>query len=114
MLHSFILILKSLQGRVLNTAKKPSLQKGDRRLSSLTSGQGAGVGTRTSDKRVPADLKADSLATVPLTPIDFIKSLKIAIIGGAMAGHFNVKSVRTPLSEVRDQTHAERPDLAKP
>ncbi|GFO25030.1 hypothetical protein PoB_005153500 [Plakobranchus ocellatus] len=31
------------------------------------SGQGAGGGARTRDRRVPADLMADSLATVPPT-----------------------------------------------
>ncbi|GFO00676.1 hypothetical protein PoB_002718100 [Plakobranchus ocellatus] len=31
------------------------------------SGQGACGGTRTRDRRVPADLKADSLSTVPST-----------------------------------------------
>ncbi|GFO31562.1 hypothetical protein PoB_005806700 [Plakobranchus ocellatus] len=33
----------------------------------LPSGRGAGGGVRTRDRRVPADLRADSLATVPLT-----------------------------------------------
>ncbi|GFO30617.1 hypothetical protein PoB_005712200 [Plakobranchus ocellatus] len=32
-------------------------------------GQGAGGGARTRDKRVPADLSADSLSTVPPTPL---------------------------------------------
>ncbi|GFO44481.1 hypothetical protein PoB_007098600 [Plakobranchus ocellatus] len=31
------------------------------------SGQGAGGGARTRDRRVPADLRADSLTTVPPT-----------------------------------------------
>ncbi|GFN99814.1 hypothetical protein PoB_002632000 [Plakobranchus ocellatus] len=43
-------------------------QQGDLRLSSPPSGQGAGGGARTRGKRIPADLMADSLATVPLTP----------------------------------------------
>ncbi|GFO30041.1 dihydroflavonol 4-reductase [Plakobranchus ocellatus] len=46
--------------------KRP--QQGDLRLSGPPSGQGAGGGARTRDRRVSADNKADSLATVPLTP----------------------------------------------
>ncbi|GFN84031.1 hypothetical protein PoB_001053700 [Plakobranchus ocellatus] len=41
-----------------------SPQQGDLRLSGPPSGQGAGSGARTRDRRVPADLKADSQATV--------------------------------------------------
>ncbi|GFO18692.1 hypothetical protein PoB_004519700 [Plakobranchus ocellatus] len=41
-----------------------SPQQGDLRLSDPPSGQGAGGGARTRDRRVPADLRADSLATV--------------------------------------------------
>ncbi|GFO01652.1 hypothetical protein PoB_002815700 [Plakobranchus ocellatus] len=40
-------------------------QQGNLRLSGLLSGQGVGGGARTRDRRVPADLRADSLATVP-------------------------------------------------
>ncbi|GFN78315.1 hypothetical protein PoB_000482100 [Plakobranchus ocellatus] len=43
-------------------------QQGDLRLSGPPSGQGADGGARTCDRRVPADLRADSLATVPPTP----------------------------------------------
>ncbi|GFN87160.1 hemolysin-type calcium-binding region:rtx n-terminal domain protein [Plakobranchus ocellatus] len=43
-------------------------QQGDLRLSGPPSGQGAGSGARTRDRRVPADLRADSQATVPPTP----------------------------------------------
>ncbi|GFN83382.1 hypothetical protein PoB_000988800 [Plakobranchus ocellatus] len=46
-----------------------SPQQGDLRLSGPPSGQGAGGGARTRDRRVPADLRADSLATVPPTPL---------------------------------------------
>ncbi|GFO03620.1 hypothetical protein PoB_003012500 [Plakobranchus ocellatus] len=42
---------------------KASPQQGDLRLSGLPPGQGAGGGARTRDRRVPADLRADSLAT---------------------------------------------------
>ncbi|GFN99033.1 hypothetical protein PoB_002553900 [Plakobranchus ocellatus] len=34
-------------------------------LSSPPYGQGTGAGARTSDKRIPADLMASSLSTVP-------------------------------------------------
>ncbi|GFO12952.1 hypothetical protein PoB_003945700 [Plakobranchus ocellatus] len=37
-------------------------------LSGLLSGRGASGGARTRDRRVPGDLRADSLATVPPTP----------------------------------------------
>ncbi|GFO00004.1 hypothetical protein PoB_002650900 [Plakobranchus ocellatus] len=43
-------------------------QQGGLRLSGPPSGQGAGGGARTRDRRVSADLRADSLATVPPTP----------------------------------------------
>ncbi|GFN78476.1 hypothetical protein PoB_000498200 [Plakobranchus ocellatus] len=45
-----------------------SPQQGDLKLSGPPSGQGAGGGARTRDRKVPADLRADSLATVPPTP----------------------------------------------
>ncbi|GFN93702.1 hypothetical protein PoB_002020800 [Plakobranchus ocellatus] len=35
----------------------------------IASPQGAGGGTRARDRRVPGDLRADSLATVPPTPL---------------------------------------------
>ncbi|GFO41130.1 hypothetical protein PoB_006763500 [Plakobranchus ocellatus] len=38
-------------------------------LSGPPSGQGAGSGGRTRDRRVPADLRADSQATVLPTPL---------------------------------------------
>ncbi|GFO25098.1 hypothetical protein PoB_005160300 [Plakobranchus ocellatus] len=47
----------------------PVHNEGDLRLSGPPSGQGAGSGARTRDRRVPADLRADSLATVPPTPL---------------------------------------------
>ncbi|GFO05193.1 hypothetical protein PoB_003169800 [Plakobranchus ocellatus] len=40
-------------------------QQGDPRLSGAQSGQGVGRGARTCDRRVPANLRVDSLATVP-------------------------------------------------
>ncbi|GFN84837.1 hypothetical protein PoB_001134300 [Plakobranchus ocellatus] len=46
----------------------PSPQQGELRLSGPPSGQGAGSGARTRDRRDPADLRADSQATVLPTP----------------------------------------------
>ncbi|GFO17605.1 hypothetical protein PoB_004411000 [Plakobranchus ocellatus] len=48
-----------------NTA---SPQQGDLRLSGPPSCQGAGSGAPNRDRKVPADLREDSLATVPRTP----------------------------------------------
>ncbi|GFN82810.1 hypothetical protein PoB_000931600 [Plakobranchus ocellatus] len=45
-----------------------SPQQGDLRLSGPPSGQGAGGRAQTCDRRVSADLRTDSLATVPSTP----------------------------------------------
>ncbi|GFO49306.1 hypothetical protein PoB_007581100 [Plakobranchus ocellatus] len=46
-----------------------SPQQGDLKLSGPPSDQGAGGGARTRDRRVPADLRADSQATVlPTSP----------------------------------------------
>ncbi|GFO43926.1 hypothetical protein PoB_007043100 [Plakobranchus ocellatus] len=54
---------------IMNTIDPTSPQQGYLRLSGPPSGQGAGGGARTRDRRVPADLRADSLATVPPTPL---------------------------------------------
>ncbi|GFN89545.1 hypothetical protein PoB_001605100 [Plakobranchus ocellatus] len=43
-------------------------QQDDLRLSDPPSGQDAGAGARTRDRKVPADLRADLLASVPPTP----------------------------------------------
>ncbi|GFN90836.1 hypothetical protein PoB_001734200 [Plakobranchus ocellatus] len=45
-----------------------SSQRGDLRLSKPSSGQGAGDEARTRDGEVIADLKANSLSTMPPTP----------------------------------------------
>ncbi|GFN87591.1 hypothetical protein PoB_001409700, partial [Plakobranchus ocellatus] len=45
-----------------------SPQQGDLRFTGPPSGQGAGGGVRTRDRQVSADLRADSLATVPPMP----------------------------------------------
>ncbi|GFO18471.1 neuronal acetylcholine receptor subunit alpha-3 [Plakobranchus ocellatus] len=50
--------LYQVEGRILKLTK----------LSGLPSGQGAGGGAPTRDRRDPAALRADSLATVPPTP----------------------------------------------
>ncbi|GFO21806.1 hypothetical protein PoB_004831100 [Plakobranchus ocellatus] len=63
MFHDFIFRISS--PAVLDRA---SQQQGDLRLLAPLSGQGAGSGARTRNRRVPADLRADSLATVPPTP----------------------------------------------
>ncbi|GFO35319.1 hypothetical protein PoB_006182400 [Plakobranchus ocellatus] len=54
------------ESRILGVNASPL--QGDLRLSGPPSGQGAGGGARTYDRKVPADLRADSLATVPPTP----------------------------------------------
>ncbi|GFO23498.1 hypothetical protein PoB_005000300 [Plakobranchus ocellatus] len=43
-------------------------QNGDLRLSGLLPGQGVSGRARTRNRRVPADLRVDSLSTVPPTP----------------------------------------------
>ncbi|GFO09909.1 hypothetical protein PoB_003641400 [Plakobranchus ocellatus] len=58
-----------MRTRILNTLTvEASPQQGDLRLSGPPSGQGAGSGARTRDRRVPANLRADSQATVLPTP----------------------------------------------
>ncbi|GFO01957.1 hypothetical protein PoB_002846200 [Plakobranchus ocellatus] len=49
-------------------ADTASPQQRDLRLSGPPSGRGAGDGARIRDRRVPGDLRTDSLATVPPTP----------------------------------------------
>ncbi|GFO49753.1 hypothetical protein PoB_007625800 [Plakobranchus ocellatus] len=61
------LICSIVQLSLVSFLYKASPQQGDLRLSGLPSGQGASGGARTLDRRVPADLRADSLATVPPT-----------------------------------------------
>ncbi|GFN91646.1 hypothetical protein PoB_001815200 [Plakobranchus ocellatus] len=50
-------------------------QQGDVRLSGHPSGQVTGSGARTRDRRVPADLRADSQATVLPTPPFFERQM---------------------------------------
>ncbi|GFO15777.1 hypothetical protein PoB_004228200 [Plakobranchus ocellatus] len=54
-----------------------SQQQDDLRLSGLPSGQGAGVGARTRDRRVPADLREDSLATASKGPVEKCRRWKL-------------------------------------
>ncbi|GFO18574.1 hypothetical protein PoB_004507900 [Plakobranchus ocellatus] len=52
-------------------------QQGDPRLSGPPSGQGTGGGARTRDRRIPAGLRADSLATVsPKSPQELHRNFK--------------------------------------
>ncbi|GFN78152.1 hypothetical protein PoB_000465800 [Plakobranchus ocellatus] len=54
--------------------KASSPQQGDLKLSGILSGQGTGVAAQTRDRRVLADLRADSLSTVPPTTLICPKS----------------------------------------
>ncbi|GFO21674.1 Zinc finger protein 253 [Plakobranchus ocellatus] len=61
---------------IIHTGEKPykcdicaNQQQGDLRLLGPPSGQNAGRGAQTCDRRVPADLRMDLLATVPLMPL---------------------------------------------
>ncbi|GFO19010.1 hypothetical protein PoB_004551500 [Plakobranchus ocellatus] len=49
--------------------KGPSPQQGNLRLSGPPSDQGIGGGARTRGRWVPADLRGDSLASLPPTPL---------------------------------------------
>ncbi|GFN92036.1 hypothetical protein PoB_001854200 [Plakobranchus ocellatus] len=57
-------------GKTFGFGVEPVHKKGDLRLSGPPPGQGAGSGPRTRDKRVPADLRADS----PPTPLPLLRS----------------------------------------
>ncbi|GFN88252.1 hypothetical protein PoB_001475800 [Plakobranchus ocellatus] len=65
---SLLGIYNHLNGQVLGFLYTASPQQGDLRLSGPPSGQGAGSGAQTRDRRVSADLRADSQATVLSTP----------------------------------------------
>ncbi|GFO33093.1 hypothetical protein PoB_005959800 [Plakobranchus ocellatus] len=51
--------------------ESPSTTRSSEALG-LPSGQGAGGEARTRDRRIPPDLRVDSLATVPPTPEFFL------------------------------------------
>ncbi|GFN96143.1 LOW QUALITY PROTEIN: hypothetical protein PoB_002264900 [Plakobranchus ocellatus] len=59
-----IKVLEHVCYRLHRSSRAPRPQQGDLRLSGPPSGQGADDGARTPDRRFPADLRADSLATV--------------------------------------------------
>ncbi|GFO11126.1 hypothetical protein PoB_003763100 [Plakobranchus ocellatus] len=64
--------------------KQPSPQQGDLRLRDLPSGRNASGGVRTRDRRIPADLRTDSLATMPPTlpsyqDVNLLKTLPVGI-----------------------------------
>ncbi|GFO13904.1 hypothetical protein PoB_004040900 [Plakobranchus ocellatus] len=62
-------------------SESASPQQGDLRLSGPPSGQGAGSGARTRDRMVPADLRADSQATVlPTPPETTRRGMSIALL----------------------------------
>ncbi|GFO38081.1 hypothetical protein PoB_006458600 [Plakobranchus ocellatus] len=65
---SFNVIKQDEPGVCVSFLYIASPQQGDLRLSGPQSGQGAGSGARSRDRRVPADLRADSQATVLPTP----------------------------------------------
>ncbi|GFO20155.1 hypothetical protein PoB_004666000 [Plakobranchus ocellatus] len=66
--------IKQHRRRVSEFLYTASPQQGDLRLSGPPSGQGAGSGARTRDRRVPADLRADLQATATDAPSQ--KSMK--------------------------------------
>ncbi|GFN94583.1 hypothetical protein PoB_002108900 [Plakobranchus ocellatus] len=68
--NSEMLVVQSYPETTMETwnVETTSPQQGDLRLSGPPSGQGAGSGARTRNRRVPADLRADSQATVLPTP----------------------------------------------
>ncbi|GFO01306.1 hypothetical protein PoB_002781100 [Plakobranchus ocellatus] len=70
-----------------------SPQKGDLRLLGPPSGRGADGGARTRDRRVPADLRADSQATVPPTPPHpVISQLDKPVLGHLFLGCKGIQS----------------------
>ncbi|GFO43758.1 hypothetical protein PoB_007026300 [Plakobranchus ocellatus] len=59
---------KQTQSGCIKLGVNANPQQDDLRLSGPPSGPGASSEARTCNRRVPADLSADSLTTVPLTP----------------------------------------------
>ncbi|GFN88818.1 hypothetical protein PoB_001532400 [Plakobranchus ocellatus] len=66
--------LLAITGKIENTRSRAIPQQRDLRPLGPLSGQGADGGARTRDRWVPADLRADSLATVPPTPPSLLSS----------------------------------------
>ncbi|GFO07707.1 hypothetical protein PoB_003421200 [Plakobranchus ocellatus] len=63
-----IYAIRIIGQKQLDFQKIWNLQQGDLRPSGPPSGQGVGGEARTRSRRVPADLRPDSLFTVPLAP----------------------------------------------
>ncbi|GFO49732.1 hypothetical protein PoB_007623700 [Plakobranchus ocellatus] len=70
LLYFFMLCILQLQVNSLSAGFLyiASPHQGDLRLSGRPSGQGASGGARTRDRRIPADLRVDSLPTVRPSP----------------------------------------------
>ncbi|GFN76533.1 hypothetical protein PoB_000303900 [Plakobranchus ocellatus] len=66
--HNTFSLSKSISRIVYKIASKTVPQQGDLRHAGTPSGQDAGGGTPACNRRVPEDLRADLLATVPPTP----------------------------------------------
>ncbi|GFN86611.1 hypothetical protein PoB_001311700 [Plakobranchus ocellatus] len=91
-----------------------SRQQGDLRLSGPLTGQGAGGGARTRDRRIPADLRADSLATVPPTPLLTIKQVLSGPPSGQGAGgEARTRDKRVPADLRADSLATEPPTPLK-
>ncbi|GFO48035.1 hypothetical protein PoB_007454000 [Plakobranchus ocellatus] len=74
--HCMILGIVSVHGICKGTMQnKTSPQQGDLRLLGPPSRRGADGGVRTRARRVPADLSADSQATVPPTPPGYYEEM---------------------------------------
>ncbi|GFO37740.1 hypothetical protein PoB_006424500 [Plakobranchus ocellatus] len=111
-----------------NLSKRASPQQGDLRLLGPPSGQGAGSAARTRDRKVPADLRADSQATVLPTSVNDMYRLfrEVPVWGpgknrlhrgcrgsgvdGTLDSEHALKSVEILLSRVRAPTPALWPD----
>ncbi|GFO03957.1 receptor-type tyrosine-protein phosphatase kappa [Plakobranchus ocellatus] len=66
--HSANAALRNVLLNIKQDVVTSSLQHGDIRLLGPPSGQGGGDGTRILDNTFPANLRANSLSTVPATP----------------------------------------------
>ncbi|GFN94000.1 RNA-directed DNA polymerase from mobile element jockey [Plakobranchus ocellatus] len=65
--NEYVLKEANLERSLIKTIRQ-SPQQGNLGISGPPSGQGTAGGDRTRDRRFPADLRADSLSTVPPTP----------------------------------------------
>ncbi|GFO39629.1 hypothetical protein PoB_006613400 [Plakobranchus ocellatus] len=93
-----------------------SPQQGNLRLSGPPSDQGAGSGARTLDRMVPADLGADSLATMPPTPPHYRMKILITVhdsdeescVGVAVSAHPAILQNRQMTVEEEEDEEEER------